>query len=179
MDTGNYKWLIITLEFGPRKEVLEWAKEIAEKYSDRTVILNTHAYMYSDDTRIGSGDNWNPHDYGINELEPNEVNDGEEMWDNLVKESTNIRFIFSGHILHDGVGTLVSKNNAGEQVYQFLANFQSGVQGSENGGNGYLRRMTIDFTNDKLIIESFSSYPGVGTHPDGQHNFEISSLSLE
>lgn len=179
LETGEYKWLILTLEFGVRDEVLTWANEIVNQFSDRIVVLNTHAYMYSDDTRIGPGDKWNPHDYGIDELGPDEVNDGEEMWTKLVQENANVRFIFSGHILHDGVGTLVSENDSGKEVYQFLANFQSGVQGSKNGGNGYLRKVTVDFKNDKLIVDTFSSYPAVGTHPNTEHNFEISPLNLD
>lgn len=179
LETGQYKWLFLTLEFGARDKVLSWANDIVNQFSDRIVVLNTHAYMYSDDTRMGSGDDWNPHDYGIDELGPNEVNDGEEMWSKLVKGNDNVRFIFSGHVLHDGVGTLVSENDAGKKVYQFLANFQSGVQGSQNGGNGYLRKVTIDFKNDKLIIDTFSSYPDIGTHPNTEHNFEISPLNLD
>src|SRR5688572_8442751 len=50
-QTGHIKWLAITLEFGPRNSVLDWANTILEKFPDRAVIINTHSYMYSDSTR--------------------------------------------------------------------------------------------------------------------------------
>lgn len=176
LETGAYKWLILTLEFGPRDEVLAWADDIARRYDDRIAIVNTHCYMYSDNTRVGPGDNWNPHNYGIAELGP--VNDGEDIWDKLIKSNPNIRFVFSAHTLHDGVGKLISKNDTGKDVYQFLANYQTGVIGSENGGSGYLRRVSIDLHKDKMTVETFSPYPGIGVHPNEEHHFEISPLNL-
>ena len=38
-QTGKRKWLIITLEFGPRNIVLNWANKIAAQYPDRTIII--------------------------------------------------------------------------------------------------------------------------------------------
>ena len=125
--TGKVNWLILTLEFGPRNEVLAWANEILAKYPDRLAIVNTHAYMYSDNTRIGEGDNWRPQAYGVGkDVGDKAVNDGEQIWEKLIRKHANVRFVFSGHILNSGVGTLVSTNDAGLPVYQMLANYQEG-----------------------------------------------------
>ncbi|OJU25886.1 MAG: metallophosphatase [Sphingobacteriales bacterium 41-5] len=158
-ETGKIKWLVLSLEFGPRDETLTWADKIAKKYKDRIAILNTHAYMYSDSTRLGPGDKWRPQVYGVGKDSVNgSVNDGEQIWDKLVKINPNIRFVFSGHILNGGVGTLVSMNDKGKNVYQMLANFQSGVAGSVKGGNGYLRIVDMDFKNKKLFVSTYSPY---------------------
>ncbi len=158
---GGYKWLILGLEFGPRNAVLEWANEVVSKHPKHKVIIITHAYMYSDDKRISVRYNhkWTPQSYGIGkDTGPNQVNDGEDMWEKLVSIHKNIMFVFSGHVLNDGVGTLVSRGNHGNNVYQMLANFQTGVIGSKNGGNGFLRLVTISPQEKKVMIKTYSPY---------------------
>ncbi|SFG66862.1 metallophosphoesterase [Pedobacter insulae] len=158
-QTGKVKWLVITLEFGPRNEVLEWAGKIASKYADRLGIVNTHAYMYSDNTRIGVGDNWRPQAYGIGKDQGEKaVNDGEQIWDKLISKNQNIRWVFSGHILNSGVGTLISTNEKSLPVYQMLANYQEGVKGSIKGGNGFLRIVDLDFKEKSAQIRTFSPF---------------------
>lgn len=178
-ETGKHKWLVLSLEFGPRESVLEWANDIVSKHKDRLVILNTHAYMYSDSTRLGYGDNWRPQVYGIGDDEGKDaVNDGEQIWQKLVKKQPNIRFVFSGHILNSGVGTLVSINDSGYPVYQFLANYQEGVQGSVNGGNGLLRILKLNVDEHTLTVSSFSPYTNRYLENEA-HQFQIKHLHLE
>ena len=99
--TGKINWLVITLEFGPRNSILNWANGIIEKYPEHSVIINTHSYMYSDSTRQGPGDNWRPQDYGVGKDQGDSaVNDGEQIWEKLVRIHPNIRFVFSGHVLN-------------------------------------------------------------------------------
>ena len=157
--TGKIKWIIITLEFGPRNEVLEWANQILAKHQDRLAIVNTHAYMYSNNTRIGEGDNWRPQAYGVGKDSGiKAVNDGEQIWEKLVNKNPNVRFVFSGHILNNGVGTLTSTNQNGLPVYQMLANYQEGVKGSIKGGNGFLRIIDFDFKKKTFKVQTYSPY---------------------
>lgn len=159
--TGKVKWLVLTLEFGPRNSILNWASEVVGKYPGHTVIINTHSYMYSDSTRQGPGDNWRPQVYGVGKDTGNAaVNDGEDIWYKLVKRHPNTRFVFSGHVLNSGVGTLVSFNEAGNPVYQMLANYQEGVKGSVMGGNGWLRILDMDFKKKVLRVSTFSPFTG-------------------
>ncbi|MEO6638693.1 MAG: metallophosphoesterase [Ginsengibacter sp.] len=159
LQACKIKWMIITLEFGPRNKVLDWANKIVTQHPDRTIIINTHAYMYSDSTRQGPADNGSPHSYGVDNGTGDEaVNDGEEMWNKLIKLHPNIRFVFSGHVTNSGVGTLVSINDEGYPVYQMLANFQEGVKGSVKGGNGFLRILDLDMKKKILYVKTFSPY---------------------
>lgn len=177
-EKSNQKWMILSLEFGPRNEVLNWAGEIASEYPDRIVILNTHSYMYSDSTRQGPGDNWRPQNYGIGKDTGAEaVNDGEDIWNKLVKTSPNIRFVFSGHVLNSGVGTLISLNDEGYPVYQMLANYQSGVKGAEKGGNGYLRILVYNNRENTLSVKTYSPYLDKYMETPDQE-FIIRSVSL-
>ncbi len=179
LETGDYQWLVLTLEFGPRNAVLDWANKIVESYPERTVIVNTHAYMYSDATRQGEGDYWRAQGYGVGAGEGHQaVNDGEQIWEKLIRKHPNIRFVFSGHILNDGEGTLVSINDAGYPVYQFLANYQEGVKGSENGGNGWLRILRVNFEDNSLSIKTYSPWLDKFSE-DPAHSFEIKHFFME
>ncbi len=173
---GGYKWLILSLEFGPRNKVLDWASGIIEKHPKHKVIINTHAYLYSDDTRMGEGKGhkWLPQNYAIGkDIGPDAVNNGEKIWDKLVKNYANIMFVFSGHVLNDGTGKLISKGIHGNKVYQMLANYQGGVEGTEKGGNGFLRLVTIDPGNSTVSVKTYSPYTDkYKTEPDQQFTFE-------
>ena len=157
--TGKINWLVLNLEFGPRNIVLNWANDIVSKHPGHLVIVNTHSYMYSDSTRQGPGDSWRPQAYGVGKDKgDSSVNDGEQVWEKLVRKHPNIRFVFSGHVLNSGVGTLVSINNEGHPVYQMLANYQEGVTGSVHGGNGWLRILDMDFKKKTVQVRTYSPY---------------------
>ncbi len=170
--TGGIDWLVIALEFGPRKKVLDWANQLVADHPHRRVIVLTHNYLYTDDTLVGPGDTWNPHDYGLcsSVSDPNEVcNDGEEMWTNFVKLHENISFVFCGHILNDGTGKLVSTGDNGNQVYQMLANYQTT---DPNGGNGFLRIVTFYPSMQMVEVKTYSPYVDLyKTEPDQQFEF--------
>ena len=175
-ETGKIKWLIISLEFGPRNAVLDWANTIISQYPSHTVIINTHSYMYSDSTRQGYGDNWRPQAYGVGKDKgDSSVNDGEQIWEKLVSKNANVRFVFSGHVLNSGVGTLVSINNEGYPVYQMLANYQEGVKGSIKGGNGWLRIIDLDYKKKMLSVKTYSPYINQ-YNTDPGHQFNIKNV---
>ena len=175
-NTGKKAWLVVNLEFGPRDTVLQWADNVIALHPDRLVIINTHAYMYSDSTRQNGRDYWRAQGYGIGkDTGTQSVNDGEEIWEKLVKKHPNIRFVFSGHVLNGGVGTLVSINEEGYPVYQMLANYQEGVKGSVKGGNGWLRILKMDFKKETLTVQTYSPYINEYM-TDGAHNFIIKEV---
>ena len=167
---GGIDWLVFALEFGPRNEVLDWANQVVTNHPHRRVIVVTHNYMYSDDTLVGPGDSWNPHNYGLcaGATGPEACNDGEEMWANFVKLHENMSFVFSGHTLNDGTGTLVSTGDHGNKVYQMLANYQF----EANGGNGYLRVVTFCPDQQEITVQTYSPYlDRYRTEPDQQFEF--------
>lgn len=179
LKTGKVDWLVFTFEFGPRNAVLKWASDVIRRYPSHTVIINTHCYLYSDSTRQGPGDNWRPQNYGVGkDRGDSTVNDGEQIWQKLVKLHSNVRFVFSGHILNSGVGTLVSINDEGYPVYQMLANYQEGVKGSIKGGNGWLRVLDFDFKKKTLQVSTYSPYINQKMN-DPAHNFIIRNVMFE
>ena len=61
-------------------------------------------------------------------------NDGEELWQKLVRKN-NFALVVCGHVSIHGYGFLVSRNDRGKRVYQMLADYQS----RPRGGEAYLR----------------------------------------
>lgn len=151
-------FLVICLEFGPRKDVVRWANEVAGRHKSRAAILVTHAYMYYDDTRYdqakyGAKQSWNPHAYGVAKATDDDVCDGEELWKGLVSRHENFIFTFNGHVLGDGLGRTVSQTPAGRDVHQILVNFQM----RPAGGDGWLR--LLEFRPDGRTVQIYDYSP--------------------
>jgi hypothetical protein len=177
VSAGGIDWLIISLAFGPSDETLDWANKVIEQYPDRKVILNTHAYMYSDNTRMGDGDKWLPQHYGIGKDTASAVNDGEQMWEKFVSKHASMIAVVSGHVLDSGAGTLVSTGKNGNKVYQMLSNYQRGVENSTMVSRGYYRILTFDKANRRIEVETISAVTGK-KHPSGKHNFTFEDVDF-
>lgn len=172
VDAPGGPWLILSLEFGPRDAVLEWANRIVKQHASTPAIVVTHAYLYSDDTRydhLSRPDQlWNPHLY-LDDSVPGSVNDGEEIWRKLILGNDNIRFVLCGHDLEDGVGRLTSVRPDGSQVHQILANYQT----LSLGGDGFLRLMRFSPTERRVALRTYSPYLNTfKTDPDNQFELE-------
>ena len=151
-SAGGIDWLVLSLEFGPRDPVIDWANQVVINHPNHRVIVVTHTYLFHDNTRH-SGQSWNPYVYHVSRG-PGGVNDGEEMWNEFVKLHSNIRFVFSGHVLGDGLGRLVSYGDFGNPVFQLLTNYQM----NPKGGEGYLRILEIDPIGNTFTAKAYSPY---------------------
>lgn len=152
---GGREFIVLSLEFAPRNDVVRWGNEVLQKYKDREAILVTHAYMFNDDTRYDwkhFHQRWNPHAFALAKRTEQDVNDGEELWNKLVKDNSVIMTL-NGHVLGDGLGRLTSQNTKGHNVYQMLVNFQM----KPNGGDGWLR--LIEFSGDGKTIQVIDYSP--------------------
>jgi hypothetical protein len=171
-SAGGVDWLVFALEFGPRNGTVAWASQIASNYPTRKKILITHAYMYNDDTRYdwatrGATQTWNPHDYPT-QSDPDGTNDGEELWQKLVRIHPNWVMTINGHVLNDGLGRLSSTNNFGEVVHQMLVNYQM----QPLGGEARLRLMEFRPDGQTVQIKAYS--PLYGSYKtDTQNQFTL------
>ncbi|MDR0352510.1 MAG: hypothetical protein LBI02_03870 [Opitutaceae bacterium] len=152
--------LLLSLEFGPRDSVLEWADKIAGDNAELDTIVVTHAYLFSDSTRYdwaakGKKQRWNPHSYKLRR----DVNDAQEMWDKLISRHANIRFVCCGHVLHAGTGYLASAGAGGRVVHQILANYQGGVKPDRgHGGGGFMRLMRFNDDRKTVAVKTYSPW---------------------
>ncbi len=146
-EAGGQKFLVLSLEFGPRHDVVRWANDVVSCHQDRAVILSTHAYTYLDNTRYdwkrSSGSQiWNPHSYGMALASSDDATDGEELWTQLVSQHENFVLTLNGHVLGDGLARLATPTRAGRDIEQLLVNFQM----RPRGGDGWLR--LLEFRQD-------------------------------
>ena len=152
------KILIITTEFAPRDEVLDWAKSLASdnKYLNHKIFLLTHSYLTWDGNRI--------------ENEPYKVspaNYGEAIWRKLVYPSKNIRMVICGHYCLDddfrhNVGQRIDKNIEGKNVFQMMFNAQTAGGGWHgNGGDGWLRIMEFMPDGKTIKVRTYSPFFGI------------------
>lgn len=153
------KWLVFSLEFGPRDKTIAWANAILYKHPNHRVIINTHSYLYNDSTLHDGADWYLPQKYGIGkDTGEDSVNDGGQLWDKLIRKHKNILMVFSGHILGSGVGQLVSENDNGNLVYQMLANYQKNVSGVEKGDSGFLRIIKVNKKQKTIAVKTYSPW---------------------
>jgi hypothetical protein len=183
------EWLVVSIEFGPRDEVVAWADRIFKMYADHPAILLTHAYMFQGNQRYDASkvwnppQYWNPHDYALT----GSINDGQQMWDKLVSINDNIIFVFSGHSTKEGgaVGRLSTRRGNGAWVHEMLSNYQgcpsdfmcrhpvTGIP--EEGGKGFLRKVRVEPANRRALVETFSPAlpPPDNTKTDPANQFEL------
>ncbi|HNQ27300.1 MAG TPA: metallophosphoesterase [Aquaticitalea sp.] len=168
------KWLVMSLEFGPRNKTIDWANAIIENHPDHKVIINTHAYLFHDNTHLDGNDWALPQHYGVGKLTGDDaVNDGAALWEKLVKKHKNIIMVFTGHITGSGVGVLVSEGDNGNKVYQMLANYQKGVKTVEKGDSGYLRTIKVDKEARTISVKTYSPWlDHYKTEPEQEFTFE-------
>lgn len=176
--SGGADWLVLNMEFGPPDEALMWADSVVNMNPDKYVILNTHAYLYSDSTLLDGKDWWRPQAYGIGQEPGRTVNDGAGIWEKLLSKYRNVIAVFCGHILKSGVGTLVSTGERGNKVYQMLANFQRGVTDSKLGGEGYLRIVTFNRKTKEIDVKTYSTW-NKSFHPSEHHNFTFTRVDFD
>lgn len=153
------RWLVFSLEFGPRNKTLVWVENLIKSHPHHKIIINTHAYMYEDNTLHDGDDYWQPQAYGVGkDIGSEAVNNGCDIWTKLVKKYKNIMFVFSGHVLKSGVGTLVSTGDKGNKVYQMLANYQKHVKGEGKADSGYLRIIKVDKKHKTISVKTYSPW---------------------
>jgi len=162
---GNRDWIILALEFGPRDEVVAWANQTLAAYPNRLGILVTHAYLFRNNTRYdhraGEKQRASPHDWG---------NDGEQLWQKLVRRHANMRLVFSGHVATGGIGYLASKGDHGNTVHQLMVDYEN-IRG---GGSGYLRLLEFQPDGNSVQVKSYSpSLDRYLTDPGNQFTFNL------
>ena len=147
---GSRQFLVLALEVYPRDAVLDWANAVVAANPDAEVIVLTHSYMFSDNTRVGRCDQG-----GKTDLKVPGDNDGDGMWDKLVRKHANVSLVLSGHIVwNGGIGRRADLGDQGNLVNQVLADFQNYA----NGGNGYLRILTFHPATNSIEVSTYSPW---------------------
>jgi hypothetical protein len=170
-EGGGRKWIAIGLEWAPRDKTLKWLGGLLTKYADRRAIIFTHAYLYYDSTRYNWAEKkikqrWNPHNYKT----PGSKNDGEEIWQKVLRKHPNVFMAMNGHVCGDGLGFQVSKGDHGNLVNEMLVNYQ--VQ--KVGGGAWLRLLEFHPDGKTVQARTYSPlYNRFETSKENQFTFPI------
>jgi len=151
--------LVITSEFAPRDEVLEWAHKlcVSDKYKDYRVIFMTHSFLEENTNERTDNESYKitPHNWGA------------QVWEKLIKTTPNIRLVICGHTGHpgkfeDSVAYRSDKNDAGKDVHQMMFNVQILGGGWEgNGGDGWLRILEFMPDGKTIKVKTYSPFFGI------------------
>lgn len=151
---GDQRIDIISLEFGPRPDVVQWVTDHVSRHIDRKYILMTHEYMTNEGTLYQSGETFaNLQFFKIPFCEP------EFIWDNLVKPNDNIICVINGH--NGFCKYLESKNNAGRMVPQIMFNLQY----QENGGDSMIQLWEFPKDKNEIIISVYNTMKRIEVNP--------------
>jgi predicted MPP superfamily phosphohydrolase len=131
-DSERDSFIVVSLDFCPKKDEIDWANSVLANYSDRKSILVTHGYLDEKGERK------------LREC------DTDYIFQDLVRKNNNVFLVLSGHV--HGESRRFDNNDFGKPVYQILADYQS----LENGGNGFLR--ILEFSGDRIYIKTYSPY---------------------
>lgn len=158
VDTEFVNYIIISLEFGYRDEVLAWAGELCEQYSDRRVIITTHSIL----TAGGLYDPAGATSYGWTSKGV-EANSGEDLWDKFLRKYPNIFMAFCGHVSSDDVLYAERVGDHGNVVTAFVINAQAIIM--NDGLENLVSILTFDeerqimyFNYYSTITEKFYNY---------------------
>ena len=104
-EAGGAEWLVLTLEFWPRTEVVRWANEVVSDHPDANVVVVTHHYLTStgDLARNNAGSGSHSAQY---------------LFDNLIRKHPNIKIVLSGHT--GAAAQRVDEGDDGHKIYSFL-----------------------------------------------------------
>lgn len=127
------KWLVLNIEFAPRKTAVEWARGVVAAHPDYNVIIDTHFYLTgtADITTSNAG-------YG--------ETSGKYIYDEIVSKYANVKIVLSGHT---GAYTSRTDTNNGNTTVSYLGN-------DLGGGNNPVRILTIDTASGKVTSTVYS-----------------------
>ena len=147
--------LVISSEFAPRDEALDWARQLieSERFVNHKVIILTHSFLATNGERIvEEGYKLTPRNWA------------QAVWDKLIYPSKNIKMVLCGHTgnppkIKDGEKVnyqpttcyRVDKAADGHEVVQMMFNSQNG-DGSWNGNGGDCWLRILEFRPDGKTI---------------------------
>lgn len=163
LDIGRQKLIIVGLEFMPRDTVLTWAGLVLDSFPDRKAIIVTHSYITgwgnrSVDTSYATGS------YGLID-----ANNGEEMWNKLVRKKKNIFMVFNGHfptccgggnqsLTNSSLGypanaKMIESGDNGNTIFQMVSDHQH----DSLGGAGKITRLKFRPAENKLDVIAYNT----------------------
>jgi len=160
---GGRDFLALHLAVDTPIDELKWAQEVVAANRDKPVMVTTHRYLQDIEDYIPDGlegitdlvvesgrypDIW----YAVEGTYHPDGIHTEQFFRDFVQTNENIFMVQAGHFHEEFRQS--SQNLSGLTVHEILADYQD----DPNGGNGWLRLMEFDVSNNKIDVDSYSSY---------------------
>jgi hypothetical protein len=191
-QANGQKIMVITIDISAGNDVVDWANDVIANNPDHRVILDTHAYLYDGGARFNNApDPGNPgktYDQSRDALlrvgAGGEAvyngaayggQDGETLWNSLVRNHPNVSLFLSGHQFEDFDEFKYHLENGihGNQVHELLVD----PQNMANGGNGWIRLLEFDPDGTTVHVKTYSPYLGQwDTSPDNFYDIRLSPI---
>lgn len=142
IQAGGQDLLFLNLDDNAMGEETVWAQRVLDAHPATPAILVTHDYLLPRERRR--------HTY----FPDPRRNTGEWLWQSIVRTNPQIFMVLCGHI--HGQGSQISRNDAGLDVFELLADYQM----LDNGGNGFLRVLSFDPAAGRIRERTWS--PSLG-----------------
>ena len=158
--------LVIHLEWQAPDDVLAWADGVLETHPNHRAMVFTHYYLIPGKGRYdNTGIYW----------DRKGLNTGQSTWKKLIKVNPNVFMVGSGHL--SGEGSLVSANDAGNDVHQIVVDYSTR---EPRDSNGWLRYYTFRPAENKVYAHSVCVATGkFETDADSQFVIEYDMAAKE
>lgn len=144
----NEQYDILVLEFGPRPEVIAWAKKYVESNKDRKFILLTHEFLVSPPPGHRVSNGWSDAERQFKTIP---ATTPQYIWDEIVYPNDNVRCVLCGH--NSFSLQFYEKNATGRLVPQILFNLQY----VKNGGNGLVQIWRIPKQDGEIDVKVYNT----------------------
>ena len=142
LKAGGKKFLILTLEFKPRDQTLDWANKVVSAHPDYQTIVVTHSYLNNKKGQLSENDHYRV-----------QGNSGKSIWEKFVSQHENIFLVLSGHAQEN---LLTSKAKHGNKVHQVQADYWYWDVPKIRAGSGFLRVMTFYPSKNSIEVQTYS-----------------------
>ena len=159
-SAAGYDFLHLAIEMQAGDDVLAWIESVLAAHPGLPTILTTHDYINPRGERKARPL------IDLARIEPEFHNSAEQLWQKLLRRHDQIFLVLCGH--HYGQSMRIDDNDAGNPVYQVLADYQGrGRSAIDYGrvkrrgiGDGWLRLMRFDFNTEpaRISVRTYSSF---------------------
>ncbi|MBQ9359100.1 MAG: hypothetical protein IJT95_06110, partial [Abditibacteriota bacterium] len=149
LEAGQNKYIIFTLEYGPRDEVMEWAGRLIDAHPECKAVITTHCYLFRDGTTMDAKDMYPA---------AGRPNNGDDLWEKYIRKHKTIQLVVCGHDPWDLVVCRQEKGDAGNLITQFLID----PQGTDANLKGACLICFLGFSGDgkKAYVRYWSADRG-------------------
>ena len=165
---GEVDYLMVTIDYAAKNAILDWASEVIAAHPHHRVIISTHCYLFRDGNTVNKDSQYAPDASG---KMVGKINNGDSIWDYLIRKHENIFMVLSGHIASDDVIMTEAKGDHGNTVYQFLIDPQD--LDNSIGATGMVAILYFSEDGKKVSVEQYSTVREQFYMSTSQFSFEI------